>query len=115
MVDTAVRTSGYLAELEADRTVEAEGRIENLRELVGVAAEFESRDPEARLGDLGADEETIVRDGLGGAGDDGNDGDVEFADGVHDPAMMPAGPPQRKPPPLRQRSAWRSFQLVVGA
>jgi DNA helicase-2/ATP-dependent DNA helicase PcrA len=52
MVDAAVRTSGYLAELEADRTVEAEGRIENLRELVGVAAEFESRDPEARLADF---------------------------------------------------------------
>jgi DNA helicase II / ATP-dependent DNA helicase PcrA len=52
MVDAAIRESGYLLELEADRTVEAEGRIENLRELVGVAAEFEARDPEARLSDF---------------------------------------------------------------
>ena len=36
-----VHESGYLIELEEERTVEAQGRIENLRELVGVAAEFE--------------------------------------------------------------------------
>jgi DNA helicase-2/ATP-dependent DNA helicase PcrA len=33
--------SGYLEALEAERTVEAEGRVENLEELVGVAAEFD--------------------------------------------------------------------------
>ena len=33
--------SGYEEALEAERTVEAEGRIENLHELVGVAAEFD--------------------------------------------------------------------------
>ena len=49
MVDAATEDSGYLYELQADRTVEAEGRIENLRELVGVAAEFEQRDPEGGL------------------------------------------------------------------
>jgi ATP-dependent DNA helicase UvrD/PcrA len=43
LVEAAFTESGYLAELEAERTVEAEGRIENLRELVGVAAEFEAR------------------------------------------------------------------------
>ncbi|MDP9343734.1 MAG: DNA helicase PcrA [Actinomycetota bacterium] len=43
MVDATAHESGYLAELEAERTVEAEGRIENVKELVGVAAEFESR------------------------------------------------------------------------
>jgi DNA helicase-2/ATP-dependent DNA helicase PcrA len=43
MVDATAQESGYLAELEAERTVEAEGRIENVKELVGVAAEFESR------------------------------------------------------------------------
>ena len=32
---------GYLAELEAEHTVEAEGRLENLAELVGVGREFD--------------------------------------------------------------------------
>ena len=34
--------SGYLAELEAEHTVEAAGRLENLGELVGSAREFET-------------------------------------------------------------------------
>jgi len=34
--------SGYLEALQAERTIEAEGRIENLQELVGVAGEFDA-------------------------------------------------------------------------
>jgi DNA helicase-2/ATP-dependent DNA helicase PcrA len=49
MVEFAAQESGYLAELEEDRTVEAQGRIENLQELAGVAAELMQRDPEAGL------------------------------------------------------------------
>jgi DNA helicase-2/ATP-dependent DNA helicase PcrA len=49
MVEAAVTESGYLLELETERTVEAEGRIENIRELGGVAAEFEARNPEGEL------------------------------------------------------------------
>ena len=52
MVEAAATESGYLIELETERTVEAEGRIENLRELGGVAAEFEQRDPNGSLSDL---------------------------------------------------------------
>ena len=37
-----LRETGYLEALEAERTIEAEGRIENLEELVGVAAEFDA-------------------------------------------------------------------------
>jgi DNA helicase II / ATP-dependent DNA helicase PcrA len=37
-----LRESGYLDALAAERTVEAEGRTENLEELVGVAAEFDA-------------------------------------------------------------------------
>ena len=33
--------TGYLAELEAEHTIEAQGRIENLQELVGVCREFD--------------------------------------------------------------------------
>jgi DNA helicase II / ATP-dependent DNA helicase PcrA len=49
MVEFAGRESGYLAELEEERTVEAQGRIENLQELSGVAAELIARDPDAGL------------------------------------------------------------------
>jgi DNA helicase II / ATP-dependent DNA helicase PcrA len=34
--------SGYLEALQAERTIEAQGRIENLEELVGVAREYDS-------------------------------------------------------------------------
>jgi DNA helicase II / ATP-dependent DNA helicase PcrA len=40
-VEAVLERSGYLAELEAERSIEAAGRIENLRELVGVAREFD--------------------------------------------------------------------------
>ncbi|HEX2068575.1 MAG TPA: DNA helicase PcrA [Actinomycetota bacterium] len=52
IVEAAYTESGYLAELEAEHTVESLGRIENLRELVGVAREFETRLPEGRLADF---------------------------------------------------------------
>ena len=49
MVDAAAEYSGYVAELEAERTVEAEGRLENLRELMGVAAEYAARGEDVTL------------------------------------------------------------------
>jgi DNA helicase-2/ATP-dependent DNA helicase PcrA len=52
MVEVAARESGYMAELEEDRTVEAQGRIENLQELTGVAAEVSARDPDAGLAEF---------------------------------------------------------------
>jgi DNA helicase-2/ATP-dependent DNA helicase PcrA len=42
LLEATLNESGYLEALEAERTVEAEGRVENLRELVGVAAEFDA-------------------------------------------------------------------------
>jgi DNA helicase-2/ATP-dependent DNA helicase PcrA len=36
--------SGYVAELQAEHSVEAEGRLENLAELIGAASEFETVD-----------------------------------------------------------------------
>jgi DNA helicase-2/ATP-dependent DNA helicase PcrA len=41
LLEATLQESGYLEALAAERTVEAEGRIENLEELVGVAAEFD--------------------------------------------------------------------------
>jgi DNA helicase-2/ATP-dependent DNA helicase PcrA len=42
--------SGYLRDLREDKTEEAEGRIENLMELVSAANEYESREAEPSLG-----------------------------------------------------------------
>ena len=42
--------SGYLRDLREERSEEAEGRIENLMELVSAAREYESREPEPSLG-----------------------------------------------------------------
>jgi len=41
-----------MAELGADRSIEALGRVENLKELAGVAAEFEERAPGGSLEDF---------------------------------------------------------------
>ena len=41
VLEAAVAGSGYLAELEAEHSIEAQGRIENLAELVGVAKEID--------------------------------------------------------------------------
>jgi DNA helicase II / ATP-dependent DNA helicase PcrA len=52
MVEAAFTETGYAAELEADRTIEAQGRVENLKELVGVAREFETRNPDGTTADF---------------------------------------------------------------
>ncbi|WP_334144789.1 ATP-dependent helicase, partial [Rhabdothermincola sp.] len=44
LLEAAVTRSGYVAELEAEHSIESEGRLENLAELVGAAREFESVD-----------------------------------------------------------------------
>ena len=42
VLESLLDRSGYVAELRADGNVESEGRLENLAELVGLAAEFET-------------------------------------------------------------------------
>jgi DNA helicase-2/ATP-dependent DNA helicase PcrA len=46
---TVMEDSGYVRELQAEETHDARARIENLQELVGVAREYESGEPEATL------------------------------------------------------------------
>ena len=43
IVRAVLDDTGYLVELEKEQTIEAEGRIENLKELITVTQEFESR------------------------------------------------------------------------
>jgi superfamily I DNA/RNA helicase len=49
LVERVLEESGYLDTLEAERTIEAQGRMENLRELVGVAQEYQAAAPDPSL------------------------------------------------------------------
>ena len=49
LVQQVLDQSGYLDTLEAERTIEARGRIENLQELVGVAQEYVEQAEEPTL------------------------------------------------------------------
>jgi ATP-dependent DNA helicase UvrD/PcrA len=62
--------SGFLDALRAERTIEAEGRIENLEELVGVAAEFDANRALEGDSDLTPLEEFLQAISLYTAGDD---------------------------------------------
>ena len=42
LLNETLRETGYLEALEAERTIEAQGRIENLEELVNVAVEYDA-------------------------------------------------------------------------
>jgi DNA helicase-2/ATP-dependent DNA helicase PcrA len=46
LLSGALEQTGYLDALRAERTIEAQGRIENLAELVNVAAEYDAADAE---------------------------------------------------------------------
>jgi DNA helicase-2/ATP-dependent DNA helicase PcrA len=69
ILELVLDRSGYLEALEAERTIEASGRIENLRELVGVTLEYQERSPEPSLSgflqeiSLYADQDAIRGDG----------------------------------------------------
>ena len=49
LVQRVLERSGYLDALEAERTIEAQGRMENLQELVGAAQEYQAAADEPSL------------------------------------------------------------------
>src|SRR3954454_18323088 len=49
LLERVLEQSGYLEALEAERTIEAQGRIENLQELVGVTREYQEMASERSL------------------------------------------------------------------
>jgi DNA helicase II / ATP-dependent DNA helicase PcrA len=49
IVEAVLDRSGYVEALEAERTIEARGRVENLEELVGVAREYDAAADEPSL------------------------------------------------------------------
>jgi DNA helicase II / ATP-dependent DNA helicase PcrA len=68
LVERLLEKSGMIEALEAERTIEARGRIENLQELVGVAREYRQQTDEASLAgflqdiSLVSDQDTIRDD-----------------------------------------------------
>ncbi|HKE99078.1 MAG TPA: DNA helicase PcrA [Actinomycetes bacterium] len=49
IVEEAWTLSGLMRELEADTTIEGQGRVENVRELKSVAEEYQAREPDGTL------------------------------------------------------------------
>jgi ATP-dependent DNA helicase UvrD/PcrA len=52
LLQETLNESGYLEALEAERTIEAQGRIENLEELVRVGREYDATNPEGSLAEF---------------------------------------------------------------
>jgi DNA helicase II / ATP-dependent DNA helicase PcrA len=52
LLERVLERSGYLESLEAERTVEAQGRIENLLELVGVTREYQEQADDPSLSEF---------------------------------------------------------------
>ncbi len=52
LVEKVLERTGYVEALEAERTVEAQGRLENLMELVGVAREYQEAAAEPTLSEF---------------------------------------------------------------
>jgi DNA helicase-2/ATP-dependent DNA helicase PcrA len=65
-VEAVLEQTGYMAELEAERSIEAAGRIENLRELIGVAREFDEAVERGEVTGAGAAAVESAGDDAGG-------------------------------------------------
>jgi len=52
LLEQVLADTGYMEMLAAERTIESQGRTENLQELVGVAREYEARGEEVETGSL---------------------------------------------------------------
>jgi DNA helicase II / ATP-dependent DNA helicase PcrA len=52
LLEKVLERTGYVEALEAERTVEAQGRLENLMELVGVAREYQEASAEPTLSEF---------------------------------------------------------------
>ena len=62
VIEAALQRSGYVEELEAEHSIESEGRLENLAELVGAARDFGSIDEFLEQVSLVADTDALDED-----------------------------------------------------
>jgi DNA helicase II / ATP-dependent DNA helicase PcrA len=86
VVQAVLEDTGYLAELEAERSIEAEARLENLQELVGVCREF---DDALEAGDVTG--LAGIASGTGGSDDDAGTDAETFAGADQEIAAVPDG------------------------
>jgi DNA helicase-2/ATP-dependent DNA helicase PcrA len=63
LIEAVARRTGYLAELEAQDTLEAAGRLENIAELMGAAVDYDSLDEFLESVALVSDADEIEDDG----------------------------------------------------
>jgi DNA helicase II / ATP-dependent DNA helicase PcrA len=69
LIERVLADSGYMEALEAERTIESQGRIENLQELVGVAQEYGQTADEPSLSEflqqisLFSDQDALAEEG----------------------------------------------------
>ncbi|MBC8365478.1 MAG: UvrD-helicase domain-containing protein [Actinobacteria bacterium] len=106
VLEVALDASGYLDQLRAEHTVESEGRIENLAELVGVASEFESVDEYLEQVGLVADTDQLPDTEVSGDQDAVAEGQVllmtlHAAKGLEFPVVFIAGVEEGVFPHLR--------------
>ena len=94
--------SGYLQDLRDERSEEAEGRVENLAELVSAAREYESREPEPSLNGVRRSAVAAVRRrrGAGHARRARLDDDAAQRQGARVPGRHPGGARRRTVPAL---------------
>ncbi|MDQ1437172.1 MAG: ATP-dependent helicase UvrD/PcrA [Acidimicrobiaceae bacterium] len=59
LLEAVISRTGYAAELEAERTIEAAGRLENINELVGHAREYDTLDAFLEAVSLVADSDEV--------------------------------------------------------
>jgi DNA helicase-2/ATP-dependent DNA helicase PcrA len=72
LLEAMLSQSGYVEALEADRTIEAQGRIENLEQLVEVGREFDAAAPEGEATlDVFLQEMALVADADARSDDEG--------------------------------------------
>ncbi len=62
LLENILNQTGYLAELQDDRSIESEGRLENLAELIGAAKEFDNVDEFLESVSLVADTDGLNED-----------------------------------------------------
>jgi len=63
LLEEVLKRTGYLAELEAEKSIESESRVENIAELVGQAAQYERLDAFLEGTALVSDQDQVDGDG----------------------------------------------------
>ena len=101
LLEAVLARSGYVRELEAEHSIEAEGRIENLAELVGAAAGLRGRRRLPRTGRPGRRHRRAGRRRVVGRAHD-----PALGQGARVPGRVPHGDGGRRvpPPPLHRRA-----------